>query len=398
MIKLTYMKGKITFKLVYQFPNQLGRTISFARYNSDYQLYEWLDKKGVLQETAEYNDNHVKHTLVWTLSQSESIAHSTRDVGGSNGITQSVQRCFTEKSYLAREEEDRLINDDEKTSNFINRMAHQFLKGHPEVLVRDEKGENVNKALRGAGLFELIEKSYLEAKEVEKNEMAAEGAKMITDLFKGQADRFIQFCYAWGLPVKGKTKEQLYNACMTRHAFAPSAWAKVLKDSNYDLIAKFKKALEDNLIVFENACYNFNFEAIGKTEDECIAYFNLNESPRKLLYARVGFAAPSEVAEIVEAGISREGEPAFITQAEKKKVYAKVTTITRLKTIESRMPVYRDFLSENPKLRPYFMTLIAEKLPSDVELIDSDPELNPSLKQDVVEPEVPSFDETPEEE
>lgn len=286
------MEGKYRFRLNYLYANQIGRTIEFARFNRNTALYEWLDKKGFLHETAEITDNDQKNILRWVLTSTEPFGQPAQ---GSGGMTQTPTRCFVEKSYVDAEAEDRIADKTAREANFINRCGHEFLKRHPQVIVRDIKGENINPNAIGNILYELIEVSVLEEATVNKNKKKQEGAQIIRELFEKNEKQFKEFCYAYNVQVKGKTLDQLYNTCMTKLEFDAFGWEKTLKDSNYDLISKINHAIEEGVIEIEGKYYKFNFETIGENLDECVSYFRLNETPMKNLYSKVGFNSEPKV-------------------------------------------------------------------------------------------------------
>jgi hypothetical protein len=199
-----------------------------------------------------------------------------------------------------------MADPDQRRSNTVVRLAHWFLKKHPEVLVKDSQGSNINTAVGQNILFELIEESQIERKESEKNQKLTEGLMIVTDLFNKSKDQFIQFCYAYNVQVKGATMDELYNKVVFKLKMNPFDLERILKDSNYDLISKYRKALEEGIVAFNNGFYEFNLEPIGKEESECINYFILNDSPRKLLYGKVGYATPEEKGETIETGVSSD--------------------------------------------------------------------------------------------
>lgn len=289
------MEGKKhTFKLVYRFENQLGRKIEFSKRDRRTGSITYLSKKGDICEQPELDEKAETQTLSWSLAQMENVK-GTKNT-----------RCFVEKSYYAEEDEDRMADPDQKRANKVVRLAHWFLKKHPEVLVKDSQGNNINTAVGQNILFELIEESQIERKESEKNQKLTEGLMIVTDLFNKNKDQFIQFCYAYNVQVKGATLDELYNKVVFKLKLNPFDLERILKDSNYDLISKYRKALEEGIVTFNNGFYEFNLEPIGKEESECINYFILNDSPRKLLYGKVGYATPEEKAEIVETGVSSD--------------------------------------------------------------------------------------------
>jgi hypothetical protein len=306
------MEGKKhTFKLVYRFENQLGRKIEFSKRDRKTGGITYLSKKGELFELPELDEKTEAQILSWSLSQMENVT-GTKNT-----------RCFIEKSYFSEEDEDRMADPDQRRSNRAIRLAHWFLKKHPEVLVKDSQGGNINTAVGQNILFELIEESQIERKESEKNQKLTEGLMIVTDLFNKSKDQFIQFCYAYNVQVKGATMDELYNKVVFKLKLNPFDLERILKDSNYDLISKYRKALEEGIVTFSNGFYEFNLEPIGKEEAECINYFILNDSPRKLLYGKVGYATPEEKAEIVESGVSSD-LPAEPTLKEKKNINTEI--------------------------------------------------------------------------
>lgn len=289
------MEGKKhVFKIVYRFENQVGRRIDFSKRDRKTGYISYLTKKGELSEEPELDAKDEAEVLSWSLSQVENVK-GTKNT-----------RCFTEKSYYAEEDEDRMADPDQRRNNKVVRLAHWFLKRHPEVLVKDSQGNNINTSLGQNILFELIEESQIERKESEKNQKLTEGLMIVTDLFNKSKDQFIQFCYAYNVQVKGATMDELYNKVVFKLKMNPFDLERILKDSNYDLISKYRKALEEGIISFNNGFYEFNLEPIGKEEKDCINYFILNDSPRKLLYGKVGYATPEEKSEVKEVGVSSD--------------------------------------------------------------------------------------------
>lgn len=287
------MEGKKhTFKVIYRFENQLGRRLEFSKRDKKTGYISYVNKRGELVEVPEIDGKTESEILSWSLSQIENIKGSKNT------------RCFLEKSYYAEEDEDRMADPDQRRANRVVRLAHFFLKRHPEVLVKDAQGNNVNTSVGQNILFELIEESQIERKESEKNQKLSEGLMIVTDLYNKSKDQFIEFCYAYNVQVKGATLDELYNKVVFKLKLNPFDLERILKDSHYDLISKYRKALEEGIVVFNNGFYEFNLEPIGKEESECINYFVVNEKPRKLLYGKVGYAAPEENAEIEEMGVS----------------------------------------------------------------------------------------------
>lgn len=306
------MEGKKhVFKIVYRFENQVGRKIEFIKRDRKTGYISYLTKKGDMFEEPELDAKDESDVLSWSLSQVENIK-GTKNT-----------RCFVEKSYYAEEDEDRMADPDQRRNNKVVRLAHWFLKRHPEVLVKDSQGNNINTSLGQNILFELIEESQIERKESEKNQKLTEGLMIVTDLFNKSKDQFIQFCYAYNVQVKGATMDELYNKVVFKLKLNPFDLERILKDSNYDLISKYRKAVEEGIVSFNNGFYEFNLEPIGKDESECINYFILNDSPRKLLYGKVGYATPEEKAEIKEMGVSSD-LPAEPTLKEKKVINTEI--------------------------------------------------------------------------
>ena len=319
------MEGKKhTFKLVYRFENQLGRKIEFSKRDRRTGNITYLSKKGELFELPELDEKDEAQTLSWSLSQMENVK-GTKNT-----------RCFIEKSYYAEEDENRMADPDQKRSNKVIRLAHWFLKKHPEVLVKDSQGSNINTAVGQNILFELIEESQIERKESEKNQKLTEGLMIVTDLFNKSKDQFIQFCYAYNVQVKGATMDELYNKVVFKLKMNPFDLERILKDSNYDLISKYRKALEEGIVTFNNGFYEFNLEPIGKEESECINYFILNDSPRKLLYGKVGYATPEEKAETIEVGVSSD-LPAEPSLKEKKNINTELYNALKEESEEVRL-------------------------------------------------------------
>lgn len=313
--------SKHTFKLLYRFDNQTGRTIVFCRRDKITGNYQFLDKKGAAYEVAEYKDEHVKNTMSWSLAQVENIK-GTKNT-----------RCFVEKSYVPEDLEKRMTNPDERLNNKITREGHAFLKRHPEVIVKNKNGENINIMIGANPLFELIEESEIEQNELDKNKKKTEGGKVITELYEKSRDQFLEFCYAYNIQVKGATLEQLYNKAMYKLNVNPFEWETVLKNSNYELISKFRKGWEEGLISLTNGYYEFNSEVIGKSEEECIKYFSLNESPRKLLYAKLGYATPEQLVEVKETpAVSKRN----ISDATMKKMTDRITKALKIMDDEIR--------------------------------------------------------------
>jgi hypothetical protein len=295
LLKKKKMEGKKhTFKVIYRFENQLGRRLQFSKRDKKTGYVTYVSKRGELFEIPEMDEKIESDILSWSLSQIENVK-GTKNT-----------RCFIEKSYYAEEDEDRMADADQKRANRIVRLAHYFLKKHPEVLVKDSQGQNINTAIGQNILFELIEESQIERKESEKNQKLTEGLMIVTDLYNKSKDQFIEFCYAYNVQVKGATLDELYNKVVFKLKLNPFDLERILKDSHYNLISKYRQALEEGIVSFNNGFYEFNLEPIGKEESECINYFIVNEKPRKLLYGKVGYAAPEEVAEIKEVGVSSD--------------------------------------------------------------------------------------------
>ena len=164
------MKEQITFKLVYRFENQMGRVIDFCRLDKKSGLYQYLTKKGQVVETSEFTDNDAKRVMKWALSQNENIDGSKRT------------RCFIEKSYYLKEDEEKIKDLDDQANNRAIRLGHEFIKRHPDVIVKDSTGQNINKNTGANPLFELIEESMIEKNSVERNKKKAEGQRIITEL------------------------------------------------------------------------------------------------------------------------------------------------------------------------------------------------------------------------
>jgi hypothetical protein len=318
------MEGKKhTFKLVYRFENQLGRRIDFSKRDKRTGYITYLSKKGELAESPEIDERTEGEILSWSLSQIENVKGSKNT------------RCFIEKSYYAEEDEDRMADQEQKRNNKVIRLAHSFLKKHPEVLAKDSQGNNVNTNIGNNILFELIEESQIERKESEKNQKLTEGLMIVTDLYNKSKDQFIEFCYAYNVQVKGATMDELYNKVVFKLKLNPFDLERILKDSHYNLISKYRQALEEGIVSFNNGFYEFNFEPIGKEEKECINYFVVNEKPRKLLYGKVGYATPEETAEIAEVGVSSDlkAEP---TLKEKKIINTEIYNALKEKDEEQR--------------------------------------------------------------
>jgi hypothetical protein len=340
---------KYTFKLVYIYENQLGRVITFSKLNRKTGMYDFINKKGKLYETAELDDNDHKNTLSWALVQSENIQGKPK-----------ATRCFLEKSFYLEEDEARMVDAELREVNKTNRIAYQFLKEHPEVLVKNGQGDNINEHIGTNILFELIEESQIENNQVEKNKKLAEGTRILTEMYEKNRERFLDFCYAYNIQVKGKTYEAIYNTAMTKLQFNPMSWEQTLKDSNYELLSKLRKALEEGMIEIKNEYMYFNNEAIGKTEEECIAYFNTNESPRKLLYGKVGYATTSSKAEVAETKETEVKKPLEFEAAKQRTINAKIFKVTKFKDEEQKKAELEKLKAEHPEEVTYIESKYAE--------------------------------------
>jgi hypothetical protein len=340
---------KHTFKLVYRYENQLGRIIEFSKLNKKTGMYDFINKKGKLYETAELDDNDHKNTLSWALVQSESVQGKPR-----------TTRCFLEKSFYLEEDEARIADTEQREVNRTTRIAYQFLKEHPEVLVKDASGDNINDQIGTNILFELIEESQIESNQVEKNKKLAEGTRIITEMYEKNEERFLDFCYAYNIQVKGKTLEAIYNTAMTKLQFNPFGWEQTLKDSNYDLLSKLRKSMEEGVIENKDNYMHFNGEAIGKTEEECIAYFNTNAAPRKLLYAKTGYATTSSKSEIEEKKNVDVKKPIEFDANKKRDINAKVFKATKIKDEALRKAEVEKLLAEYPDESVYINSKLEE--------------------------------------
>jgi hypothetical protein len=312
-------------------------------------MYDFINKKGKLYETAELDDNDHKNTLSWALIQSESIQGKPK-----------MTRCFLEKSFYLEEDEARMVDPELREVNKTTRIAYQFLKEHPEVLVKNAQGENINEHTGTNILFELIEESQIENSQVEKNKKLAEGTRILTEMYEKNRERFLDFCYAYNIQVKGKTYEAIYNTAMTKLQFSPMSWEQTLKDSNYELLSKLRKALEEGVIEIKNEYMYFNNEAIGKTEEESIAYFNTNESPRKLLYAKVGYATTSSKSEVAETKETEVKKPIEFEAAKQRTINAKIFKVTKFKDEEQKKAELEKLKAEHPEEATYIETKYAE--------------------------------------
>jgi len=280
------MEGKkYSFRVLYRYPDLDSYTI-FCETNLQNNGYKAimvdgsvLDRRPTIQERP--------NVLKFVIRQQDKWQ-------GENGST----RLFGDFSYYTDEDYISRMSAGEKLRNTLCRMFHDLTKEHENFIIKDKvTGNNVNLNTRMA-LLELEDTGSEIVKQANKNELATSVSNQITELYKNPEnnDKFIDLCYALGvLNVHKCTKQELYNAVMGMVKISPERVEKVLNSSKQWLLSLIEKGLYlpitiegETAIPLEGDYYMLNGNAIGKTKEELVQYFEANGGALKLLEQKLG--------------------------------------------------------------------------------------------------------------
>lgn len=281
---MTESKVKMhTYKVVYRYPDLKVAVLECISENRQTGYYETLKNDGtLLNRLPEEAERPNVFRLVLSLNENA-------------GLGDRRERCFARVQFMDEDSEKKLTDAKLRSSNMAKRLAYDFLKRHNQVIVHDENGVNINMNIGGMPNFQLIDESAAVLNEVEKNKSMTNALAKITDIYENNREYFMDVCYAWGFGNVNNTDPQtLYNKACVQIKLNPTSFEKVIDSADFNVLSKVNKAIALGFIEYKNEYYYFKGEPIGKTLDEAISYFTLNENPRKHLFKEVGYSTHEE--------------------------------------------------------------------------------------------------------
>lgn len=213
-------------------------------------------------------------------------------------------RMYKRIEYWPESQEGNLEGN-ERTLNIIARHAHNLVKKHPSVIIRDANKGNSNPNQHGLVLFELRETTQIIKDKVQKNIEVSKAQGIATELMQDDPESFIDLCYRYSIqPVQNVPIENLYNEVMLKIANNPTHFMEILEHKDSALLTLIKRAMigteeEPAIISFEDPFWFMNGENLGKNEEEII--YNLSKSARSREFLRQSLGLPVEdIVEVVK--------------------------------------------------------------------------------------------------
>jgi len=287
-------------------------------------------------------------------------------------------RVFATISYWPEQYEGQL-EEGERVANIIARHAHDLIKRHEAVIVRDANGGNINPNQSGMVLFELRESTKIVNDKVEKNKNVSSAMAIATDLYENDQPAFIDLCYRYSIqPVEGVPIQKLYNEVVLKLQNNPEHFMEILNHKDAKLLVLIKKAMistseEPAIITFEDPFYFMAGVNLGKTEEEIIYNLNKSAKDRELLYQLLGLPA-EDIVEIVNLPAESE---AIVTTA-KSQDYQRRTDEARVqeakKVLNAVFTRWQTDANKNPaggaELRKKYMDKLAENREKFIDIAD----------------------------
>lgn len=174
-----------------------------------------------------------------------------------------------------------------------------IMGGHSSFAILDEKGENINKNAMPNPLFELVNLTKMERDKEKYNKDLADASMLLKQLAE-RNDDFIEFCFAYGVPVNSNmTQSMLYNACAIKMQNNPSHFLKLLGSADMQLTALVNRGLNVEtqnehgetscpLVMRGDGTVFFDGLPIGNGIKEAVEYFKINDAERRALEIRLG--------------------------------------------------------------------------------------------------------------
>lgn len=250
-------------------------------------------------------------------------------------------RKYTKVRYVPIEHEDEVFGDDKlaKINNNLQMKIVSFLYTHENVVVKDERGNNVNENTKASPLYELVDESFKIRKENERNKLIAKYKGLFTVMLEENPAKMVEFCYAVEVPnIKGTPIEVLYNKLCHIIDNRPQYVDVLYNSSKLAFRAMVNRAIyeqdDTKKTVIEldkpSGYYMFNNAAIGKTIEEVYGYFETNPNALKALEQKMGRYTEQNVVSIGEQRKVKELSPKA-KMASKKVVFRDSAVIVKIK-------------------------------------------------------------------
>lgn len=361
---------KYTFRVAYRYPDHDSQLIRCISFNKARNLWETLMTDGTIINRLP-TEVEMPNVLSYVIKQRDKW---TKDESGAN-------RLFGDFSYYNGVEEQNLTADDKK-ANMLVRMFHDFIKRHENFVIKDKSGNNVNDNLKMA-LFELEDIGASIVEQSDKNQLVSTLLLRVTDLFQDQDNynRFVDLCYALGIAnIHLKSKQELYNQIVFLINNSTQVVSNMIDNQKAWLHSLVEKAIylpvdgNKPVLLLENDYYLLNGNAIGKSKDEIVKYFDANPSALTLLEQKMGsFHKRVELPSIKgEAPIAANSErnlgelSADLTYNQKKvkeKVYSAAYLIMKEKsTWEKFDQRIIDIKAEYPDVKEYVDLMVEQNI------------------------------------
>ncbi len=182
-----------------------------------------------------------------------------------------------------------------------NRELYDFLmQGHSDFYIPNEKGENLNPNITESPRFTLENITQNILREEKKNKLLGEALLALKELDKGDAESFLEVCYAMRIPVKENyAKELLYNMCALKVNTNPEYFMSIINSKDRQLIALVERAINTEvtnndgskstaLVKRHDGLIFYNEYPIADNEREAVEFFKVNDHERRALETKLG--------------------------------------------------------------------------------------------------------------
>lgn len=338
---------KVSFKVIYNAFGTTPRTIELKSIKKDGKA-SFINNHGAYFEREPKSDESV---ATITLTSTE-IVKKGED---------TYKRVYATLSYWREQDVPKGISDSERAENTINRLAHEMLKTHHQVIYRGQDGNDINPNRWATTMFELVEESQRVLDQVEKNAKIAEAMDVVTDMFRTKRELFIDFCYAYGITNVDKTPiENLYNEVVFKLQLNPFHFFAILNDKNREALVLIKKGLsvqvsENNgetfrtIISVENNYFYFDGEPVASTEQDLIGWLHSNPKKKEYLMQRLGITPSVTSDDIVE--LPPIGDRDAFTKSEKiaKRTKDEAQIELMQKAVNAHFRKFKNKVKESPE-------------------------------------------------
>ncbi len=359
---------KYTFRVAYMYPDHDSHKINCITFDKATNGLMYLLNSGEIKYGTP-SDVERKNIVTYVITQRDKWDKKDAQGKPTNGIS----KLYGDFSYYSEEIEDRM-SESEKKANMLMRKFHGFIKTHECFRIVDKKtGNNINKNLTMA-LFELEDIGAETLQKAETNKKITHLSDLLTNMVEdlNNPSKIIDLSFALGVVnVHTKTKEDLYNICMDIVKINPDRVQDMVDNQKQWLYAMVEKGIAlpigestKTVIDMEDGYYTLNGTVLGKTTEELVKYFEINESALTLLEQKLGTFRDKVVLprNLKEQPITIDNQ-SILEDADKKKYYEEKKKEIKTKIYQSVSAVSKK--SKTKETHKVFIDKLKEEYSAD---------------------------------